>query len=274
MDLAASLHEVLARLVYEKGRVSPLEVDVRFDPPRRDWVGALTRPTVDFYLFDLRENTDLRHANLQGNRQVGSSSFKLPPRRFDLRYMVSALTTRVEDEHVLLWRTLAVLLRHNSLPNDILPDAFRGIEPPLATMVQQADEEQLFVDLWSGFEVHPRPALLYVVTVPLDLEVTIEAPLVLTRTARYVSTTAPGVPLDTATHIGGTVRDREGRPVGDARITIEGRASAPSRTDANGRFVLVGVPDGPLAVRVSRNGGPGTPLMLRVPSDEYELVLP
>ena len=273
MDLAAALHEVLARLVYEKGRVSPREVDVRFDPPRRDWVGALTRPTVSFYLFDVRENTDLRHANLQANRSPGSPAFKLPPRRFDLRFMVSALTTRVEDEHVLLWRMLAVLLRHTTIPDDILPDAFRSLEPPLATQLQHRDEEQLFVDLWGGFDVHPRPSLLYVVTVPIDLDIVIEAPLVFTRTARYVDTDRDAR-VDSMIHIGGTLRDTSGKPIVGARVAIEGRASAPARTDANGRFVLVRVPEGTLPLRVSRNGEPPKSLTLTVPSDEYELVLP
>jgi hypothetical protein len=274
MDLAAGLHEVLARLVYEKGRISPREVDVRFDPPRRDWVGALTRPTLDFYLFDVRENVDLRHADLQANRAPGVTSYRLPPRRFDLRYMVSALTTQVADEHVLLWRMLAVLLRHSTLPQDILPDSFLSLQPGLTTQVQQTDEEQLFVDLWGGFDVHPRPTLLYVVTAPIDLDITIDAPLVLTRSARYMRATAPHAPIETATHIGGVLRDREGRPVAGGKIFIEGRASAPALTDSEGRFVLVGVPDGTVSVRVSRNGEAGKPMTLKVPSDEYELVLP
>jgi hypothetical protein len=273
MDLAAGLHEVLARLMYEKGKVSPRDVDVRFDPPRRDWVGALTRPTIDFYLFDVRENTELRHSDLQANRTPGMTTYKLPPRRFDLRYMVSALTTRVQDEHILLWRTLAVLLKHSSLPREILPDSFVVADPPISTQVQQRDEEQLFMDLWSGFEVHPRPTLLYTVTAPIDLDVTIEAPLVLTRTARYRNVMSPDLPMDTMTHIGGTLTNADGTPIENAKIQIEGRASAPVRTDAKGRFVLVGVPDGQLALRVSRNGEPGKPMTLTVPSDQYELVL-
>jgi hypothetical protein len=188
--------------------------------------------------------------------------------------MVSALTTRVEDEHVLLWRLLAVLLRHTSIPADILPDAFHGLDPALATQLQPRDEEQLFVDLWGGFEVHPRPALLYVVTVPIDLDIIIEAPLVLTRTARYYDSGNRDAPLESTIHIGGTLRDASGQPIVGARVSIEGRASAPARTDANGRFVLVRVPEGTLPLRVSRNGEPPKALTLTVPSDEYELVLP
>jgi hypothetical protein len=273
MGVPVGLHEVFARLMYEKGRLSPRDVDVRFDPPRRDWITALTRPTLNFFLFDVRENTELRHSNLQTNRQVGSTSYRLPPRRFDLRYMVSAITTRVEDEHLLLWHVLTVLLKHSALPNDILPDVLRVLDPPLTTQVSKSDEDKLFVDLWNGFEVSPHPALLYVVTAPMDLDIVIEAPLVLTRTTRYMRTHEPNSPLDIAVHIGGVLRDRDGQPVPDAKVSVAGRASAPSQTDTEGRFVLVGVPHGALKLNVQRNGGPPQSFTLTVPSDEYELVL-
>lgn len=267
------LHEVLARLVYERGGISPNEVDVRFDPPRREWVGALTRPTLDFFLFDVRENTDLRHADLQTNRRNGVTTYKLPPRRFDLRFMVTALTSQVADEHQLLWRALAILLQHGSFPEAILPPALRTLEPALSAQVLRPETESMFADLWGGLEVHPRPALLYVVTAPVDLEVVIEAPLVLTRTARYFDTDR-GALVEATRHIGGVVRDARGAPVAGAQVGVDGRASAPATSDAQGRFVLVGVPQGKVPVRVARDGGKAQVLQLEVPSDSYELVIP
>jgi hypothetical protein len=273
MELALGLHEVLARLVYEKGRISPLDVDVCFDAPRRDWVGALTKPTVDFHLFGVEENKELRETNLQVNRSSGTPVYKLPPRRFDLRYMVSILTSRVQDEHTLLWRVLSVLLKHSSFPEEILPERLLKAEPPLAAQVQSADDESFFLDVWSGFDVPPRTSLLYVVTAPIDLDVSIQAPLVFTRTARYLNINSPEQPMESTIHIGGTVRDAAGAPVAGAHVAIEGRASAPARSDAEGRFVLVGVPTGTLSLRVSRNGDPPRAMTLTVPSPEYELVL-
>ncbi|MEO7963336.1 MAG: Pvc16 family protein, partial [Gemmatimonadaceae bacterium] len=90
MSFIPGLHEVIARLVYEKGKLSPRDVDVRFDAPRREFVQALTRPTLDFYLFDVRENTELRHSDPMSNRANGVTAFRMPPRRFDLRFLVSA----------------------------------------------------------------------------------------------------------------------------------------------------------------------------------------
>ena len=100
--MLAELHTSLQQLLYDYGRIPALDVDVRFEPPRREWVASLTRPTLDFFLFDVQENTELRHTNLQATRGATSTTYRVPPRRFDLRYMVSALTTIVEDEHLLL----------------------------------------------------------------------------------------------------------------------------------------------------------------------------
>src|SRR5262245_26990455 len=175
------LHESLRRLVYEKARILPDDVDVCFDAPKREWITSLTRPTLDFFLFDVRENTELRSTSLQSTRGNGMAQYRMPPRRFDMRYCVTAISTLVEDEHAMLWRVLATLLKHSELPADVLSDPLRAIAPPLCTQVVTPEESGLLLDVWSGFEVPPRPALLYVVTVPLELDITFEAPLVFTR---------------------------------------------------------------------------------------------
>src|SRR6266542_3520690 len=106
------VHTAIQHLLHQRGRIPPDEVDIRFDMPTRQWVDSLTRPTVSVYLFDLAENTELRQTNVQTSRGNGHAVHRMPPRRFDLRYMVSAPCTAVEDEHVLLWRALVTLLRY------------------------------------------------------------------------------------------------------------------------------------------------------------------
>ena len=57
----ADLHDSIQRLLYEKGRILPQDVDVRFETPTREWIGSLVRPTVDFFLYEVRENTEIVH---------------------------------------------------------------------------------------------------------------------------------------------------------------------------------------------------------------------
>src|SRR5437660_12211936 len=100
--MLADLHDALRRLLYELGQISPLEVDVRFEAPTRQWIERLTRPTIDFFLCDLKENVDLRATQFQTNRGNGHAERRAPPRRIDLQYMVSALATDIDDSHRLL----------------------------------------------------------------------------------------------------------------------------------------------------------------------------
>ena len=266
------LHTTLQRLLHDRGNIPRDQVDVRFDAPTREWVQALLRPTLDFFLFDTRENIELRHTNLESTRRNGRAIYRVPARRFDLRYMVSALTTTVEDEHLLLWRTLLTLLKNPELSGELLPEPLRGVNPPIVAQVRAPEEAGLLVDLWSGFDTPPRPALLYVVTVPVDLGFGYDSPLVLTRTARYHDRDAPGAP-DVRRHIGGVVRNRAGTALVGADVSRDGSALPPSVTDGEGRFLLAGVPEGPVALRVSRAEKPAHVASLRVPADSYDIVV-
>lgn len=270
--MLADIHDALQRLLYEHGRISPFEVDVRFEAPTKEWVERLTRPTLNLFLFELQENTDLRQTSFQTTRGNGRAERRLPPRRVDLRYMVTAITTEIDDEHRLLWRALVTLLRHQQLPVDLLPEALRGIEPPLTTRVAQPDDGPRLLDIWGALSAEPRPALGYVVTAPLDLDIAIEAPLVLTRTARYLRAGADHAP-EVHTHIGGTVRGKEGAPLAGVTVALEGSAADGSVTNGDGWFVLPGVPTGKVALRVARPDGPPKTVTIEVPAESYEIVL-
>jgi hypothetical protein len=264
------IHKSIENLLYTKGQINPAEVDVRFEIPAQDWIESLIKPTINMFLFDIEENTDLR----QGGRYQGTSgsrnaTTRLPARRFNLCYMVCAFTSNVEDEHLLLWRTLSTLLKYSSLPLDTLPyrlwlmlqkdkdqpmprelvdtlwdrllqgskakpaavadqladvqtwlsdnehgetfpthlkragedlydkvngQALRELQQqierclfPVSGSVGRSDDSPRSLDLWGALETPPRPILLYTITVPLDLEIVEEEPLVLTRTIRYTS---------------------------------------------------------------------------------------
>ena len=269
----SDLHSVLQRLLYERGHIPAEYVDVRFEAPRRDWVAALTRPTLDFFLFDVLENTDLRQTHLETSRTTGRGISRVPPRRFDLCYMVSVLASVPEDEYLLLWRTLATLLKHAELPAVLLNESLRALDPPIVTQVRKPDEDTTLRDLWSGLETPPRPALLYVVTAPIDLDLTLESPLVLTRTVRYHRGLALTPDPETRLQVGGALRDRHGAPVAGAGVTLEGSAAESVTTDEQGRFVLTSVPAGSVTLRVASTAGPPRRVRLQVPSESYEIVV-
>lgn len=272
--MLTELHTAVQRLVHECGRVPASDVDVRFDPPRREWVTSLTRPTLSFFLFDVRENTELRQANLEASRGNGHTTYRVPPRRFDLRYMVSALTTVIEDEHLLLWRALVTLLRYPTFPDEVLSAELRALDAPLSAQIDKPEEEGTLLDVWSGLDTPPRPALLYTVTAPVELELSRMSPLVLTRTARYTRMLAGGdQPWEERTHIGGRVLDAGGRAIAGALVSVEGKATEGALTNSEGEFTLPGVPAGAVTLRVARAGESPTLVKIEIPSASYDIVL-
>jgi hypothetical protein len=295
------LQTIYYRILHDQGNI-PSVVDIRCEMPTKQWVTSLTRPTINFYLYDLQENTELRQANPHANRANGHTTHRMPPRRFDLRYMVSALAGDAEDEQMLLWRVLATLIKHQSFPAHTLPETLKALDPPLTTKVGRSDDSPRTLDLWSALDLPPRPALLYTVTAPLDLEIVFkETKLVLkaithmTRptmddeaagngidparvTRRESGARAPedGVALaetrQLAAHITGIVRDAHGKPVVEAKVSAECHDAA-SITDHQGEFTLARVPIGPVTLRIERGGEAPQQRAIVVPSETYDIVL-
>src|SRR5579859_7156919 len=108
--MIAELHTSIQRLLYEQGRIPADEVEVTFEMPTREWVDSRMRPTINLFLFELTENTELRKTGMQSTHSNGRTVMRMPPRRFDLRYMLSVFTTIASDEHLLIWRALGTLL--------------------------------------------------------------------------------------------------------------------------------------------------------------------
>ena len=274
--MLTSLHESLKRLLRQHGAINAEDVNIEFEIPNRAWVGTLTKPTINFFLHDLEENAALRKTNFEQISPRGSPTTiaKAPPRRLNLRYQVTVFTSEVRDQHELLWRTTALLMRHHELPTELLPPAVAKLNLPINARVSQPEDGPRAGDLWNGLELPPRPALLYLLTVPLDLDLTLESPLVLTRALALQTTEGaqPGSAGRSAT-IGGTVRGPDGAPVAGVSVWRENSAAPGAITDADGRYVLSNVPEGPLPLRVARPGGTPVRYDLSVPSGKYDLEL-
>jgi hypothetical protein len=277
------LHNTIQQLIYKRGNIDSREVDITFEAPTQEHIDKLIRPTINMFLFDLQENTELRQSDFERTRNNGRGERRPPLRRFDLRYMVSVLTTEVEDEHELIWRTLLTLLRHPQFPSELMPEELSSLEPVPTTKVSQADEGQRLSAIWTALGVPPHPALYYVVTVPVDMDLIIEAPLVLTRTARYTRTKTDEMAPEIGIHIGGMVHSAEGEPLANVKVALDGRAAIGSETNEEGRFVLMGVSPGKVKLRVTRSDGTQKIVTVEVPqprpeaasSDEspYDIVL-
>jgi hypothetical protein len=272
-------------LVHDRGLIDALDVDVTFEVPSEEWATSVTRPTVNFFLFDLYENTDKRDGAPQTSVIGGRAERRLPPRRIDLHYLVSVVTGDVEDEHELLWRVLKTLMKHQQFPPEILSEALRTVSPPIVARIAARDDGRHLLDIWNALKTEPHPALCYVVTAPMDLAIATESPLVLTRTARYRRTTgvrqsvhgtsaATGAMAaeEVRIQIGGTVRNSCGEPVADVTVVPDGWGSG-AVTATDGRYVLHGLSEGVVTLMVGRGGRRLKPVQVQVPGVSYDIVL-
>lgn len=269
------LHAALRALIYRDGRVDPADVDVTFRAPTREWLDNLTVPTINLFMLDLEENLELRRTSYETQPRGRYAEIRLPPRRIDLRYAVSAFAGDPDDELRLLWRVLAALMRHREFPMDLLPAELRGIRPALPARVLQADEGPKLLDIWGSLGVDPRPGFCYVLTAPLDLEIALSAPLVLSRSVRLGRLPEHGQPVDLErafVDVGGLVLDPAGAPLDGVRVTVEGSAQPGSVSDAEGRFRLRGLRPGRATLHAAYNGSAKT-LAVDVPASSYDITL-
>lgn len=271
--MLAEFHASLRSLVYDRGNIAADDVDIAFDAPLKAWVGARTRPTLSFFLFDIRENTELRQSAPETFRANGRGGHRAPPRRFDLRYLVSALTTAVEDEHLLIWRMLGVIMKHPTLPAELLPESIRALGVPVTGKIAPTEDPPRPLDVWSALEGAPRPSLIYMVTLPLDLELATSAPLVLTRTERFSRIAMSGSAPELRIEVGGRVRDRHGALLAGAEVSLEGRSGPHATTGSAGEFSLASIEAGRSTLRVRNTTGITTLVPIDVPSDSYDVVV-
>ena len=265
------LHAALRTLIYEVGQISPLEVDVLFEPPSRDRFDRLTRPAVSLYLSGVRENLDLRDTSFSTTRGGAGAQRRMPARRVDFVYMVSMLSTEVDDEFRLLWRVLATLMKYQKLPPELLSPELRSIEPAIVTRVLVDEESQHTVDIWSALNMPPHPSFSYIVTAPMDLDMVITTPLVLTSTLRARHPDSDVV--EGFIHIGGVLRTKGGVPVVGATVTMVGSTREGSISDEEGRFRIYRAPAGELRLAITDRSGGTKPATITVPSDSYEIKL-
>ncbi len=193
--MISDLDETIKRLLREQIPLDPSEVDVSFEVPDREWSARISKPTLNCYLYDVRENRTLRDADWTVERGQKTVTRQRPPIRVDLSYLVTAWTQAPEDEHTLLWHTMATLLRFPTLPESVLHGALREHKQPILTQAIQPDGVLRSPgEFWSALENQLKPSLSYVVTMALEREKLVAGPPVFTWTTRV----GKRVPFDPA----------------------------------------------------------------------------
>jgi hypothetical protein len=252
--------------------------DISFITPDKNFTPPQT--TVDLFLYDVKENRDLRNAEPIVTRTSGLFSRRAAPIRVDCSYIVTAWSSqtgalRVTTEHRLLGQALAWLSRFTAIPEPILQGSLANPIYPAPTMVAQMDPNKNAGDFWFALNVPPRPAFYLTVTIALDLNLVVEGPLVTTVLAGYRQDDAASS-REELIDIGGTVMDNTGRAVALAWVELKPGGQVTS-TNADGRFIFVRVLPADNATLRARAVGLGEQtraLDIPSPTGEYDVRFP
>jgi len=166
-DLDATLAELLRR-------TAPLttQVAISFAPPDRTFPpSSVVLPAIDLFLYDIRENRDLRSNEPLIERGAdGMVTMRPPPTRVDCSYLITAWPSpaspaAIQEEHQLIGEVMVALLRYPILPAQLLKGVLADQPLPPPTAALQAGSLQSMGEFWQALDGKPKVALHYTVTI-------------------------------------------------------------------------------------------------------------
>jgi Pvc16 N-terminal domain/Carboxypeptidase regulatory-like domain len=270
-DLDESLRAMLKRELARHGFDG---VDIVFEAPTKEWAAALSAPTVNLFLYDLREATDRRISEWKEHRGNGQAFQERPPLRVEVSYAVTAWTRAVEDEHRLLSQVLAVLYAYPILPSDVLAGTLaNGTQPfPLDTKTAQGRSEDK-ADFWTSIGGQYKASLDYIVFASCDAGTRYKrGPEVRTATIQLRDVDRPRASMEEFHRAGGVVTDADGEPVANAWVALPA-GGLWAASDAKGRFRFAPLEPGTYDVVARTADGAEAKGKLEVPGQGAELSL-
>lgn len=171
------LDETLTRLLrHSLPREWADQVQISFAAPDNQFPPqAVVLPAIDLFLYDVRENLELRSNELYVERRIeeGKARRKLAPVRVDFSYLVTAWPSESvsdpwEDEHRLLGEVMRALLRFRTIPAQMLQGVLARQDPALPVSSLQPGRLQSLGEFWQALGGKPKVALNYTVTVSVE----------------------------------------------------------------------------------------------------------
>ena len=268
--MITDLDETLKQLLIKKAGLEPTEVEITFEVPNREWSASISKPTINLYLYDIRENHNLRGTEWFTEKNGSNITRRKKANRINLSYLITVWTNNIEDQHRLLWRVLLALSRYPTIPDELLSGDLAKQGYPVVTSTAQPDG--LFSnpsDFWAALDNEIRPAINCVITVPMDLDISFTSPEV--KTATY------GVkPVDAESEnfmvIRGIVHAEGSQEKRVAGLTIIAKeAGMSSVTDSQGEYIFHSISQGKHTFQVLLDGEKIKEVKMTVPGRQYDI---
>jgi Pvc16 N-terminal domain len=232
---------------------------IAFDRPDDGFKPAQT--TVDLFLFDVRENMELRSNEPKVERLNGQAVIHQAPMRVACTYLITAWPVGGTDlalqEQRLLTQALQVLSTYPIIPASFLKGKIVGQEPPLPMLATHPDELKNPAEFWTAIGNKMRASVTVTVTISMEVFAPMTAPVTKTglvrlgeRTSADAETLIPPTKMEFF-RIGGKVT-RGGSAVSGAMVAVAG-AGLSARTDDDGEYVLGAMAVGAYTLNVQSN---------------------
>ena len=167
-DLSQTLRVLLQRDV-------PPELasaQIVFDHPTEQFKPSQT--TVNLFLYDLRENVELRNNETQMTFTNGQAVLEGAPLRLSCSYLVTVWTVGASgdeqflQEHRLLGQVFYALARYPTIPKELLQGSLQGQEPPLPLTTSPIDTLKSFGEFWTALGNRLRPSISVTATLSMQ----------------------------------------------------------------------------------------------------------
>jgi hypothetical protein len=253
--------------------------DVVFDRPTDPFNPAKT--TINLFLYDIRENTELRSNEYVVDRRNHQAITHPAPLRLNCSYLVTAWPIGGADpalqEHRLLTQVLRAFGQFAVIPDRFLRGSLVAQDPPLPMIALHPDALKNLSEFWTSVGNKLRASLTLTVTISVPLFADV-AEFVVTTRRTDVTPADSGAP-DIWVQVGGRVLDLTANGIGGAVVDVLDatlqETGLRDTSDADGRFSFLRVPAGTQNLRAVAPGFQAKTQPLVVPGrqEDYEITL-
>jgi len=269
------IHEVddVLRALIKRDVLDGSEIEISFEAPSRDWAAKRTKPTINIYLYDIREDLSRREVFFQEVRDETGRVIdrRQPPRRFRLTYLMTAWTQRPEDEHRILSQLLGCFLVQDFLPPELLVGSLKDSERVVVSAVAvPVGQDKQISEVWSALGGELKPSLDLAIIAPMSVGKTMHFGPPVTELPRFVVARPDAIEVgadDAETDDGDTVGggQRSGKSVAKTRGKGDKSPAAPLRDTSPA--AVSAASKGPWAaeetIRAGAAGEPGRVVRIR-----------